>query len=144
MANNAVQLVQMFGISKSQIEEVSEVIATSIKEGEEDPLLMLANLKAMETLITSVKKKITDVVDDSINEYPEKSFIKHGVRFTKGNRKSYDYSVNQAWVEVNAKKKGIEAFMKVLTTPVADPDSGEIINPPPFKSSEFVTITLAK
>ena len=144
MANQGIELVQRFGISKSGIESVADAIATSVKEGEQDPLLVAANLKSMETLIASVKKKLADVITDSAYEYPENSFTKHGVKFTKGARKTYDYSSNPNWVEVDAKRKSIESLMKAIKEPIADPETGEIIDPPAFKTSEFISITLAK
>lgn len=144
MSTQAITLVQTFGISKSQVEAGAEAIAEVIREGEHDPLLILANLKAMETLIASVKKKVADIIDDSINDYSEKSFVKHGVTFTKTVRKAYDYTNNPAWVEVAEEKKRLEALIKVIQDPISDSVSGEVLVPPAFKTSESVSIRLAK
>ncbi len=142
MSEGAIDLIKRFGISKSGIASLSTVIADRIKEGEEDPLLVLANLKAMEQLAKEVKSKIRDLTEDAINDYPEKSFTKHGVKFTKVTRKTYDYSGDAIWKELATDKKDLETLLKAVKSPIADVDTGEMMYPLPFKESESVSITL--
>jgi len=142
MSKNSMQLIQQFGVSKTTINEVANTIAELVKSGNEEPLLLLANMKSMENLIKAIKSKIEPEVSDAMHAYPEKSFTKHGVTFTKTIRKTYDYSDNDEWLELNTKRKELEVQLKAMSKPMADPDSGEMIYPPVFKQSEGVTIKL--
>lgn len=140
--SKAIQLVQTFGLSTQQIEEFAKNVATPVLDGEEDALLVLANLKAMETIAERVKAMIGNEITDALDMYPEKTFLKGGVQFTKGSRKTYNYKDNEEWAGLDKKRKDLEKQLKAMTKPMADPDSGEIISPPSFKTSEYVSIKL--
>ena len=72
-----------------------------------------------------------------------------GCEIKTQSRKTWNYSVCDdaeyndllSGLEViKMKLKAREAFLKALPAPMADPETGDIINPPTFTSSEFLVI----
>ena len=64
-------------------------------------------------------------------------------------RKTYDFStcndlkhgrLSVEAVFIKDAIKAREAFLKAFFAPMADPETGEVINPPNFKTSEFLVI----
>jgi len=104
------------------------------------------------------------IVADTLNEIKDSLVIKRaaiaeaakykdqpymGCKISVVNRKTYDFSKcchpDLDWykaAEAEAKKqvKEVETFLKALKSAVADPDTGELIQPPTFTESEYITI----
>lgn len=144
MSEKAIRLVQSFGLSKAEIDTIADRVVSVLEEGDEDPLLILGNLKAMETLVKTIKTKGKEYFTSAIDEYPENSFTKHGVEFTKTKKTTYDYSNNPAWVETKKSLKSIEDKSRHLHTKLVDEDTGEEFIPPASKTTHTVAITLKK
>ena len=72
-----------------------------------------------------------------------------GCQIKSQSRKTYDFNACNDSEYTNLSKyieslktqlKAREAFLKALPAPMADPETGNIINPPTFTSSEFLVI----
>jgi hypothetical protein len=73
-----------------------------------------------------------------------KSFEYMGARVQLTERRTYDYSMDDTWSQVNRYLKQREELLKYLTSPLADTETGEIINPVPYKITSVIMITLPK
>lgn len=72
-----------------------------------------------------------------------------GCQIKSQSRKTYDFNAcgsvdwernNAALNDAKARQKAIESELKAMLSPKADPETGNIINPPTFTSSEFLVI----
>lgn len=72
-----------------------------------------------------------------------------GCQIKSQSRKTYDFSacndfgydlIMQDIEVLKRQQKAREAFLKALPAPMADPETGDIINPPTYTSLEFLVI----
>ena len=73
-----------------------------------------------------------------------KNFEYMGTKVQLTERRTYDYSNDDTWSQINRSLKQREELLKYLTSPLADFETGEIINPVPYKVSSVISITLPK
>lgn len=138
----AINYITVLPSTKGQIQQFSSDAIESVLDGDYDPLKIEIQLKAMEEVIKTVRAGIREAVlteTDKYNGVMETDQVL--VKVVESGR--YDYSEDSVWndlksVEDNQAKqrKERETFLKALKNPVADPESGELINPPVKK---FIT-----
>lgn len=97
----------------------------------------------MEDLIKKIKEGIADQVMLEAEKYG-KNFEYLGAKVQLMERRTYDYSNDDTWNQINRSLKQREELLKYLIAPLADTETGEIINPVPFKITSLITITLQK
>ena len=97
----------------------------------------------MEELIKKIKEGIAEQVMVEAEKYG-KSFEYMGAKVQLSERRSYDYSNDDTWAQINRSLKQREELLKYLTAPLADTETGEIINPVPYKITTVITMTLSK
>jgi hypothetical protein len=73
-----------------------------------------------------------------------KSFEYMGAKIQLTERRTYDYSLDDTWSQINRSLKQREELLKYLTAPLADTETGAIINPVPFKVNSIIMISLPK
>jgi len=108
-----------------------------------NPLSIHLCLKAMEEMIKMIKEGIAEQVLQEAEKYG-KSFEYMGARVQVTNRRTYDYSIDDTWAQINRSMKQREELLKYLIAPLADTETGEIINPVPYKITSIITIALPK
>ena len=149
---NALSTITVLPSTKEEQKNYIALVKESILSGEQNPLIIARQLNAFAGVLKELQadKDIRECFMLEAQKYGSKTFDL-GAKFTIQNRKSYDYTNDTKWSEINAsiealkvKLKEREEFLKHLTEPMADLDSGEIINPVPFESSEILVITLNK
>lgn len=141
--DNALAIITEFNLTKTQIEQFAQKALEQIDTGLYNPLSIHLCLKAMEDLIKKIKEGISEQVMTEAEKYG-KSFEYQGARIQLTDRRTYDYSNDDTWVQINRSLKQREELLKYLTAPLADTETGEIINPVPFKVTTVITITLPK
>jgi len=57
-------------------------------------------------------------------------------------RRTFDYSADFKWDEICNAKKNREEMLKNLSDAVADPETGEMLYPAPFKTTSVISISL--
>ena len=77
---------------------------------------------------------------DVLGEHPSSTFTDGNVSMKISQRKTLDMSADDKLNELKAQVKAREAYLKSLKAPTHDPDTGEIIEKPIEKYSEFITI----
>lgn len=136
----ATSIINQFDLSKRQINYFVEKVLTEIEE--ENPLTIISKLKVMEEIVKQLKSKLAHNVSLEADKFPEKTFKLYGITYIKTNRRSYDYSNCQQWVELNEKLKALQELMKTIKSPIADAESGELINPAIYKEKECISVKI--
>lgn len=150
---NALEIFNKAPLSKTEINNSASNIIALVKDGEINPLQFAVQLKAMEEIISILRKsEITDMATDEAVKYGKSTSI-YGAKIEVANvGVKYDYSVcnDSIWNDLNAKieqytfmRKDREVFLKALKEPMSTLD-GEIINPPIGSGKESIKITLLK
>ncbi len=119
-----------------------DACVNEILSGDRNPLEFEVMLKSLEDTIKEIRKNeaVKGYVLNEANKYPEKTFAFGNVDITKGSRATNDYSNDGEWVALKAKLKEREEFLKGLKVQMVDPETGDIVNPPIKKHTEFLTI----
>lgn len=153
-SNNVAYYIDMMPSTKEQVSLFVEKYENEILEGNENPLKVAVQLKAMEETIKNLRNsvKIRDVILEEANKYG-KSFEEFGAKFNvKETGVSYDFSgcgdsnLESMYKEMEGLKERIkkrETFLKSITDEsIADTETGEILLPPCKVSTTSVTVTL--
>jgi hypothetical protein len=139
----AIDIINVFdNMSEQEIKGFVERVKNQIQVGEADKLMI--RLTAMEKIVAGVREAIKFQLLQEADMRKEKSYSINGHRIEKCTRKTYSYSHCQAWASLDEKKKQIESLMKSITEPVAVAETGEIIEPATWKTTEFIAVTLRK
>jgi len=141
--DNALSFITEFNLTKTQIDFFVRKALAEIDTGLYNPLSIHLCLKAMEDLIKKIKEGIADQVMLEAEKYG-KNFEYLGAKVQLMERRTYDYSNDDTWNQINRSLKQREELLKYLIAPLADTETGEIINPVPFKITSLITITLQK
>lgn len=152
---NAISLINQMPATKTEISNFAQIVASEIDSGMYNALEVDIRLKGIEETIKAVRghNLVKECVSDELGKYKEKTIEINGVKISKRESPRFDFvgcddeqweSLKKQEAEVKAKIKERENFLKALKEPVADVDTGNIINPPVIKVVESVTITLAK
>ena len=141
--DNALSFITEFNLTKSQIDFFAQKALNEIDTGLYNPLSIHLCLKAMEELIKKIKEGIADQVMLEAEKYG-KSFEYMGAKVKLTERRTYDYSQDETWGQINRSLKQREELLKYLIAPLADTETGEIINPVPSKVTSVLMISLPK
>lgn len=148
LPDKPISLLNLMASTSTQIDVFSDGIIESVKSGEESPIKVLLQLKAMEKASKRILEEIKENYLTESEKYPGNEFDFLGNKITKDDvYTEYDYSVcgdpvhDQRESIMNASKTMLDerkAFLKALKEPVTivDEGSGEIITiRPPLKKS---------
>ncbi len=130
-------------LNKETIAQLTNSLVQKVDDGDENPLHTIVRLRFMKKVIEDAEEKIKGFAVQEAAKLDKKGDVVLGVnvRHTEG-RRTFDYSNDKEWNDLKEKMKNREEMLKGLTKPMADPDSGEIIEPPLVKySAETVTVT---
>jgi ribonuclease BN (tRNA processing enzyme) len=120
-------------LTKESITLLADHITEKAREGEENPLHSLVKIRFMKNVIEAAEVQVKQMATEEASRLSKSGETVIGTEVT--------YSEDKEWNDLKNKLKKREDMLKGLTKPMADPDSGEIINPPIVKySAEIVTI----
>jgi hypothetical protein len=122
--------------TKSQRETFVAACVSEIKSGIHNPLNIDIQLKNLEETIKAIREQVKEDILAELAKYPDKTFEYNGVTFTKKNA--------SVWSSLKETIKAREALLKNVTTPIADAETGEMIEPAIKKSTETYSITFNK
>jgi len=138
--------------SKTEIAAYVSQVKEQILGGYIDGCETAIMLKSLEDTIKALRgdEDIKRFIMQEAEKYG-KSFEFKGAKFSISGRKTFDFVDDSEWFilntqieELKAKQKERETFLKAVTKPVADPETGEIINPVPYTQLDIISITLSK
>ncbi len=92
--NRSVKILNEIPANKVGIQLFAEAVVQNVMDGETDPLDVRLRVDAIEKIIKAIKDNpdFKTAVLDQADMWPEKSFEKDGVKFTKAESTRYDYS----------------------------------------------------
>lgn len=140
--------------TQGDIDSYHHQIKNEIINGDADPLEILKHIKAFEKLLKGLLQdpELKDHFLDEAEKHGSKTFDAHGAKFqVKEAGTKYDYSAcgDSTWKELSQKEKEIadkrkerEKTLKAHKEEWADPETGEVINPPVKKSTTTVTVEI--
>jgi len=138
----AISYITVMPDSQAGIKLFVDKVLSEIEPREALPLL--AKLTAMEKIIEGIKDGIKDQILDEADLGGEKVFTVDGVMFEKRTRTTHHYHNCKLHEELKARLKKLEDVMKAIQAPIADVDTGEIIEPSLKSFSDYVAVTLKK
>ena len=140
--------------TKKQISLYCNNIKEEILSGNNDPLKILRQLKAFESVIKELLKdnELKDCFITEAYKFENGQFEHDGCKFqVKNSPAKYDYSqcndseYNQLVNKLNLAKEQLKArekFLQGITDVYINEDNGEIINPPVKMQHEVIFVTL--
>ena len=140
----AISTINQFDLTKEQINNFIEQVTSDILDsGEYDLLATARNLKVMEDIVKSIKSNISSYVIDDISKYG-KTVDLANTTFTVKVRNSPDWSSckDSTLKQLEQDLKDRKQLIQTLKKPIADAETGEIIEPVMFRSSEYYEIKI--
>jgi hypothetical protein len=146
--SSPISLLNYLPSTGEQVNTFANGIVRSVKDGQENPLNVMLQIRAMEKAFKVIMDQIKDEVVTEADKYPGTTFKFRGVDLAKGDvSTSYDYTIcgDTEWerrkVDADSAKEKLserEAFLKALKEPVTivDEMTGEVVTVrPPLKKS---------
>jgi hypothetical protein len=138
--------------SKFNNSVIKSTIVEHFKETGESPLETLVRMDAISQLFDEVRADLRDLVVGELDKYPqgkaevlgsEVARIESGVK--------YIYEQDYAWDKLNKEVESLkyalkerEKMLRSITSPVVDPETGEMVHPAPRVSTTTFKISLKK
>ena len=138
----AISYITVFPDSQSGIKLFVDQVLEQIEARQS--LELLAKLTAMEKIIEGIKDGIKDQILNEADLCGEKVFEISGTRYEKRTRTTHHYHNCAMHEELKARIKKLEDVMKAIQAPIADVDTGEIIEPSLKSFSDYIAVTLKK
>ncbi len=139
--DNALTTITQFNLTRSQVNHLARRVVSEIDDGTYNPLEVHLCLRAMEELVKRIKEGIADQVMTEASKYG-RDFTFHGSQFQVTTRRTFDYTADAAWSELDRANKQREEMLEHLQAPVADPETGEMIMPAQFKTTQVLSVML--
>jgi hypothetical protein len=150
---DALQHLTVLPLTKSEREDFVAKAKNEILSGYYNPLQIEACLKGIEETIKALRadEDIRSQVLDECEKYGEKTFTVGNTTFTLQERKTYDFKacgdtkymdLIQELERIKERIKGRELMLKSITKPVADTETGNIINPAPYSQQTVLQIKI--
>ena len=147
-----ISVINVMPSNKAEIKTFVQDVKERILSGDENPLKIAAQLKAMEEVIDELRKdkEIRDMILNAAEKEGKTSKSFNAEFQIKETGVKYDFSVcgDPEWEDLNkeiepikAKIKERETFLKVVKNQFSTTD-GIVINPPVKTSTTTVTVTL--
>ena len=147
-----ISLISLFPENKQQIKTFSDNVINYVVSGETSALKTDYMLKCMEESIKSIRDGIkNEVITEAEAESPSgKPFEYMGAKSIQiTSRSTWDYSNCNFYNELKAKENGIkeqvkrvEKIMQVIGVPLADIETGEILEPATQTSTKSIVYKL--
>jgi len=123
-------------------------ITTELLNGEYDIVKFWVQAKIIADTLSEImeSKQLKDIAIKQIGESGQDI---GGCKITVGNRRTFDFSkcdhfererYSSEILDAKEKLKKIETFLKALDKPMADPETGQVINPPTCITLEFPVV----
>jgi len=138
--------------SKFNNSVIKSTIVEHFKETGQSPLETLVRMDAISQLFDEVRADLRDLVVGELDKYPqgkaevlgsEVARIESGVK--------YIYEQDYAWDKLNKEVESLkyalkerEKMLRSITSPVVDPETGEMVHPAPRVSTTTFKISLKK
>ena len=138
---NELAEIRKFDLTKKEVEEFASGACYEIVNGKQDILEVSRNLKAIKMFVDIIEKYIKSHVLDEAMGFG-KSFEYKGAKYEVRYRNSFDFKSDPTWRGLKEQITERENLLKNLKEPIVIENTGEVINPPLHKQSEYIVIGL--
>lgn len=143
---NALSTLSEMPLTKDECKTFANMAIEEILSGERNPLQIEIQLKALEETIKLIRdnEHVKKCLQTEAEKYTEKTFQFQNAEISKMSRSNYDLSTcnDSVYNKLKSELKEREAFLKALNSQVANPETGEIINPPVKTYTNYLQIKL--
>lgn len=131
-----VELIGKLPLGDFEMNAFVSEIRNAVTEGAISAVDMEIRLAALEKLIKAIRTDVSirEVVLSEAPKYENSSL--HGYEIKVKTRRNYEYGGDSKWIDLQAKekfygdqRKAREKFLQTLPSEMADPETGEIIQP---------------
>lgn len=138
--------------SKFNIEMLKQSIVTHFVETGENPLELLVKSEAVVKLLEGIRADLKEQALNELSKHPQGKAEVLGATISKAETGvKYAYDSDYTWQTINAELESLkhrlkerETLLKSLTSPVVDPETGEMIHPAVKYSTTSFKIELKK
>ena len=138
--------------SKFSVEMLKSQIVNHFMETGESPLELLVKSEAVIQLLDGIRADLKEVVIEELSKYPQGKVEVLGSELAKmESGVKYIYDQDYTWCKLNdeieSRKfalKEREKMLRSITTPMVDPETGEVIHPVTKISTTTFKISLKK
>ena len=138
--------------SKFNNSVIKSTIVEHFKETGESPLETLVRMDAISQLFDEVRADLRDLVVSELEKYPQGKADVLGSEVAKiESGVKYIYEQDYAWDKLNKEVESLkyalkerEKMLRSITSPVVDPETGEMVHPAPRISTTTFKISLKK
>jgi hypothetical protein len=138
--------------SKFNNSVIKSTIVEHFKETGESPLETLVRMDAISQLFDEVRADLRDLVVGELEKYPQGKAEVLGSEVAKiESGVKYIYEQDYAWDKLNKEVESLkyalkerEKMLRSITSPVVDPETGEMVHPAPRVSTTTFKISLKK
>lgn len=138
--------------SKFNNSVIKSTIVEHFKETGESPLETLVRMDAISQLFDEVRADLRDIVVGELEKYPQGKAEVLGSEVAKiESGVKYIYEQDYAWDKLNKEVESLkyalkerEKMLRSITSPVVDPETGEMVHPAPRISTTTFKISLKK
>ena len=147
----AISTLSVFPETRQQQHDFANRAIEELMNDNHDLLKVWQQMSIIADTLNEIKESVTlkNAVIAELEKYGKDGKEVNGCKLTVSQRRTFDFSEcnHEGWrmaeEELNnwkETKKEAETFLKALKSPVADPETGEVINPPTFTVNQFVTV----
>lgn len=150
---NALSHLTVLPVTAAERRNFAEQAVQEILDGSRDPIEIAILLSSLEKLAGDIRKnsRVQNFMIEALNKHQSSKATLNGIEVSLTERKKYDFTrcEDVEWENLDAQirnlseiKKGRETFLKyVPPSGTVDLNTGSIIYPPAYESSEVVTVT---
>ena len=139
---NATSVITLMPNNKAELEKFVRLACNEIEFSDVPVTAWDVRLKFIEEAISRIRDHIKETVISEVEKHGGKDVNLHGVTFNVMTRRAYDYGQDKVISSLKEQIKERETLLRSLKCPIADTQTGEVIDPVPFKTSTFISIKL--
>jgi len=147
----AVSTLSILPSTREQQHNFANKMIEELLNGEYDILKVWQQMSIIADTLNEIKESNTlkQAVLSELSKYGKEGMKLNGCTLTIGSRRNFDFSqckfekydtLKASIKEATTRQKEYEIMLKSLSMPVADPDTGEMINPPAYTTTEYVIV----
>lgn len=140
----AISTLSVLPETRDQQHNFANKAVEELMNGDYDLPTMWAKMSIYADTLEEIMKSTTlrAAVLSELEKYGKEGVMVSGCKLSVASRKNYDYSTSGSseYTQLKARIKEVEVLLKALKEPMANPETGEMIYPPAYTITEYVTV----
>jgi uncharacterized protein YecE (DUF72 family) len=138
---NAISTIKRLPENREQLNTFVDRLTEEALSGTTDMIEIAKAIKIMDEVSSRLRANLSDAILEEMAKHGKGEHTVNGIKFAVKQRTSYEYEDDEL-EELKNKVKAREQFLKSLIAPVADLDTGLVIEPPIKRVSEYYIATI--